>query len=280
MDKLTKAFKGDANLEDNRLRVVASTTGNIDRSGDVILPGAFKSAVLRDFETHGWIDIGHAWDGLPVAMPVSAKMSGDQLISEAEFHGTERGQEARQVVKERMDAGKSVSVSIGFMPDYSSARTFDSGAELLRWAEKDGLDVSAFDSPAIKGWKGATRAIAKVAELYEWSIVTVGMNPKAKAIAVKTFSLDDADSGCPLSEHLQLALGAAEDIATRLESLGEARAEKGAYIAAAHRESVESLIERLVALRGYFRADEPATAGIDEALRLRALQIRSAFITN
>ena len=259
--RLTKAFKAtQSEIAENSIRVVASTTGNIDRGGDVILPGAFKGAVLRDFERHGWIDIGHAWDGLPVAMPTSAKMSGDELICEAVFHGTERGQEARQVVSERMEAGKSVSVSVGFMPDYKSAVWFDSGDELVKWADKEG--IQNLDTKAIKSFKGFCRAIPKVVELFEWSIVTVGMNTRAKAVAVKTFSPDE-DSGCPLTEHLQLALGAAEEIVHRLEGLGESRASKGAHISPDHREPVESLIKRLDDVLKYL----PPTTTPDEGER-------------
>lgn len=181
---LTKSFEAKAELKDNRLKAVVSGTGYPDRTGDVIMPGAFKNAVLRDFERNGWIDIGHGWEDLPVGFPVSAKVEGDSLVSEAEFHSTQRGQDARTVCMERMQAGKSVSLSIGFGPDYSTVKWFEKGTDLLKWAKEQGYDESQLDVAAIKRL-GYCRAIPQVTELYEWSIVAIGANPRAKATEVK-----------------------------------------------------------------------------------------------
>lgn len=202
MDRLSAIFKGAGKVTDNQIEVIASTTGNIDRSGDVLAPGAFKSPVLRDFVENGAILVGHEWDDLPIGMPVSASVSNDQIISIAQFHNTDKGQEARTVAMERMEAGKSVSVSVGFMPDYDSVEWYESGKKMLESCEEKGMDMTKFDVNSIRKWAGSCRLIRSVSELFEWSIVLVGMNPRAKTISVKS----GESLGISLEEHLSLSL--------------------------------------------------------------------------
>jgi hypothetical protein len=201
MDAVQALFKAAGSITDNMIEVVASTVGNMDRSGDVIAPGAFKSAVLRDFVGNGAILAAHEWDDEPIGMPLSATVEGDKIISRAQFHTTEKGQTYRTIAKERMQAGKSVSVSVGFMPDYDSCHWFESGKALLQFAEEAGYDMPLFDSKAISK-VGSCRLIRSVSELFEWSIVLVGMNPKAKAREIKDFS----DASMSLEQHLELSL--------------------------------------------------------------------------
>jgi len=205
MDALRKEFKAAGTMQDNSIQAIASTTGNMDRSGDVIAPGAFKSSVLRDFVENGALLLGHDWDDLPCGYIESAKVSGDQLISSAIFHSDPESQRARIIAGERMGAGKSVSVSVGFMPDYDSVAYYDSGAGLLKAAEEMGMDLNQFDVKGIKAYKYGCRMIRSVVELFEWSIVLVSMNPRAKAIAVKDLSGGSAH-GLTLENELEISL--------------------------------------------------------------------------
>lgn len=274
---LHKAFKAvSAAITENRIRVVASTTGNLDRSGDVIMPGAFKNAVLRDFEQNGWIDVGHSWDGLGCAMPISAKVDGDELISEAEFYADEDAQCVKERCKQRMDAGKSVSASIGFMPDYATCKWFQTGKELLAWAEESGYNLASLDVAGLKAWKDYCRAIVTVKELFEWSIVAVGMNPRAKAIAVKTFS-DEQGAGTSLVEHFELVLATAEDLATRLESIQRTRqSESGRSLSPAHKANIDALHKRFGELSGFISDPTPDPDSSAAEERVADLQARIA----
>lgn len=183
-----------ASLADNTLRGAASTTGNMDRTGDVILPGAFKKT-LASFLANGFVAVGHDWDGLPVAMPTSAKEVGNQLVCEAKFHSTDEAQDARTVCMERLEAGLSVGLSIGFMIDWNEGYAyFPSGKELLDWCKESGYDMSLFDVKGITAYKGFCRAIKNVAELFEFSIVTVPANPNAIASDVKSAPAVDSKS--------------------------------------------------------------------------------------
>lgn len=225
MKRLDAIFKaGLKAITDNQITVVASTVGNMDRSGDVIAPGAFKSAVLRGFVDNGSILVGHDWDDLPIGMPMDAKVMGDEIVSTAQFHSTPKGQEARTIAMERMEAGKSVSVSVGFMPDYDQVSYYENGATMMKACEEMGMDVSTFD-PKIKAYKYGCRLIRSVSELFEWSIVLVGMNPKARAMAVKGLDLQDGDAGFTLENHLSISLAGIErafDVAKLRKSEGRA----------------------------------------------------------
>src|SRR5687767_9648233 len=75
----------EAELEGNKFRGYPSVMGNVDDGGDVIAPGAFKSAIDA-FLTEGIVPVGHDWLSLPVAIPMSAREEGNKLHAEAEFH--------------------------------------------------------------------------------------------------------------------------------------------------------------------------------------------------
>lgn len=192
--RLNKTFDlKAAELSENTIRGMASTYGNPDRVGDVIFPGFFKS-VLRQFKENGFVAVGHAWDGLPVAMPTVATEKYGGLYCEAVFHSTSAAQEARTVCKERIDNELSVGISVGFMPDYSdenSVKYFNSGKELATFIKENGYNESDFKMAEISKIKGWCRALIHCKELYEWSIVTVPCNPKAVAIGVKSMNQDE-----------------------------------------------------------------------------------------
>ncbi len=179
-----KALRGE--IADNTVRAVASTCGNPDRAGCVIMPGAFTKASLQYAVNDGWLDVSHEWE-LPIGFITEAKMQGDELHMEAQFHDTEDAQRVRQVVKERIEAKRSVSVSIGFMPDYATVKFFPSGDELLKWAKDEAFDMARLETKAIKalGW---CYAVPQVKEVFEFSICPVGMNPKAKVTEAKNLT--------------------------------------------------------------------------------------------
>jgi phage head maturation protease len=205
MEKQTAIFHALGAIKENQIEVTASTTGTMLRIGCVFAPGAFGKAALSGFVNDGAILVGHDWDDLPIGMPVSAKIENNELVSIAQFHTTEDGQDARTIAKERMDAGKTVSVSIGFMPDYSTLAYFNSGADMLKALEEAGEDLTQYDVKAIKAWKYSCSLIRTVAELYEWSIVLVGANQRAKARRVQSFNGDPAH-GLDLETHLEFSL--------------------------------------------------------------------------
>lgn len=205
MENKTAEFQAAATLKDNQIEVTASTEGTMLRNGYVFAPGAWTKSAQRGFAKDGAILVGHDWDDLPVGFPVSSRMEGAELVSVAQFHTTEKGQEARTIAKERMDNGLSVSVSVGFMPNYETESFFSNGADLLAAAEGEGMDMSRFDTKAIRAYKYGIQFCREVAEWFEWSIVLVGRNQLAKARQVHSLT-EDAAHGLPFEDHLEFSL--------------------------------------------------------------------------
>ncbi len=261
-------------IEDNSITVVASTMGTADdRCGDVIFPGAYKKC-LPGFLVNGFVALGHDWGGLPVAIPTACKEMGNQLVSTATFHSTQEAQDARTICKERMDAGKSVSVSVGFMPDYSDPDGvvwFEKGSDLLAWAKGKGFDTSLFDDKGIAklGW---CRAITKIAELFEWSIVGVGCNTGAKAVAVKSAALE----GKTFDQQFEEALGCLHSLADRWADIADNRKALGE----GHRVKLLSLLEALTPIAE--KSDPALGAVVTDAppddLESRILDLRIAAL--
>jgi HK97 family phage prohead protease len=134
------------------LQGYGSTWDNLDLAGEIVVKGAFSKTLDR-FKEAGFIALGHDWAGLPVATIADAHEDGKGLFVQGEFHSTDEAQKARTYVRERLERGKSVGLSIGYSVK-DSERT------------KDAL-------------------LLKELDLFEVSIVTVPCNPLANATAVK-----------------------------------------------------------------------------------------------
>lgn len=127
--------------------------GNVDKDTEIIAKGAF-SASLPGFIRDGFIACAHDWDE-GIATILDAHEDDYGLYLAAEFHSDDESQASRVKTMERISRGKTVGLSVGFMP--------------IEWSWDDQAGI---------------RTITK-AELFEVSIVTVPSNPMAQVIAVK-----------------------------------------------------------------------------------------------
>lgn len=209
------AFKADGDGP-GELTGYGSTFGNVDQGGDVILRGAFEAA-LPDFLYRGFVPIGHDWMGLPVASIADAKEDDNGLFFRAEFHSTPAAQEARTVVRERLERGKFVGLSIGFLPDY------DEGVSV----REDGV-----------------RVISKIKELAEVSIVTVPMNRLAGVDVAKS---DDGRpvSSLPLLDHAEWVLARTGELIERSHDKSAYRLKEGRTLSAANRTRLAGISEQM-----------------------------------
>lgn len=279
MDKILKAVAAGGQLEGNTIIGSGAVMGNVDRYGDVIFPGAFKG-VTKGFTTDGFMPVGHNWSDLPVCMPTKAYEKGADLVVEGEFHTTNAAQDAKTVVAERLSKGLSIGLSIGFCCAKEGVAFFEEGAALLDFAEKSGYDMSLFDTSAIK--KGRwLRAITKVAELFEVSIVTVPANPKAVVTALKSFNAfmggEEVPDGLSFAHHSATVLGAVREFVNRAADIKALRDEKGASI---DPNRVEE-IRQLQGLLGEMLSSVPVRQDVSaELLRLQreALEIDSELL--
>lgn len=133
----------------------AAVFGNVDDGGDVIQRGFF-APVLKDFLREGFMAAGHDWTK-PCGVPLQAREDSAGLLVTAAFHSDAESQRYRAIASERLAAGKTVGLSIGYEVAPGGATYRDDGARLL----------------------------TKASRLFEFSIVTVPMNREAIASDVK-----------------------------------------------------------------------------------------------
>lgn len=216
----------------------ASTFNGIDSYKDTIVPGAYAKTI-ETFLQSGFIAIGHAWSDIPIAFPTAAVEDEKGLVITAEFHSTNLAQDARKVVQERLGAGKSVGLSIGYkVPE---------GGFSMR---KDGV-----------------RELKEI-ELFEVSLVTVPADSRAGVTGAK----GESRAGLTLEDHSKAALAVVEDLVTRFAALGELRVKDGRVLSAANRarialacgtceEAVSALQDAGANLADLLAATEPAPKG-------------------
>jgi HK97 family phage prohead protease len=208
-----------------RLTGYAGAFNNLDRVGDIILPGAFKKT-LPSFLKTGFLTFGHNHDAVPVATFDVAREDDRGLWVEADFHSTPPAQEARVWAQERMERGKSVSLSIGYS------------------VPKDG---AAYD-------KGVRNL--KAIDLFEASLVNIPANPLAIVAGVK----DGLHDGLPYGDHLDAVLAAVREAVTRGAEIQELRKKQGRMLSSANAGKLQGMSEGLHAIL------EAIDALLDQAL--------------
>lgn len=152
-----KAFE-DEESDKRKFKAMASTFGNIDLTGDVIMPGAFTETIKKAKKTGRMPKVfTDHWRENRAGVLKSMIETENGLEIEGEFLNTTRGKDTYEEVK----AGALSDMSIGFRI----------------------LDVEYPDSPKEK-LKGIQRKIKRI-DLMEISFVPFPANPKANVLAVK-----------------------------------------------------------------------------------------------
>lgn len=217
----------------------ASTFANWDSMYERPVPGAFKRH-LADFLRDGFITVGHDWSSLPVATPIEAREDGVGLWIAAAFHTTAMAQAARTVVKERLERGKSVKLSIGFQ---ILADEYTEEGRLLR---------------EIK--------------LFEFSLVNVPANSQADVVGAKSDSQ-------PLINHYSAVHAAVEGFASRARAIQTLRAKEGRVLSSDNRARIEQLLTALDSVRSELHdllaSSEPKSAAKTHALYAEFLAIEA-----
>ena len=181
--------------------------GNVDHGGDVILPGAFKG-VIDDFLYRGFVPVSHNWLGLPIGTIVDAKETDAGLFFKAAFHSTQAAQDARTVMQERLERGKFVGLSIGYMADPDGIEFRDDGV----------------------------RVLSKMKELAEISFTMVPMNREAGVASVKSLTFHD---------EAETALAAVKGLIERTQALAAMRVKEGRTLSSANRTRLSGISEQM-----------------------------------
>lgn len=119
--------EGKAASEATTVSGYASVKNIRDSVGDVIVDGAYQR--LDESKNLGFTCINHNHSDLPVGYITELKEDPIGLYFEAKFHSTEDGKQAFTVIKERLEAGLFVGMSIGYKTEKAS------------YGEQDGMSV-------------------------------------------------------------------------------------------------------------------------------------------
>ena len=153
----------------------AAAFNNLDRTGDIILPGAFKDTIPA-FLKDGIIAWQHDWTE-PIGKPTHAEEDKKGLFIKGTLSDTARGRDARTLMKD----GVVKKMSIGYQTKDWAPHTDESLRSILgsSYSEYDASDLaSALD------WG----RILKRLDLYEASPVSVPANNQADITRVKSAS--------------------------------------------------------------------------------------------
>lgn len=267
----------EATASGNRIIGAPSVMGVMDRGGDVIAPGSFKKAI-KQFLTDGFVPVGHNWSDFDkiACTPEEMREDGLMLYSEAEWHTTEYAQSVKTIVEERIARGKSVGLSIGFSIASGGYARFDDGPGMLKFCKDNGIDTTGWDEKGIRAHNRTCWLITEIGELYEYSIVTVPMNPHATVSAVKQLSLDeDSPAGSRFEQTLDSVLAAVEGANERFASYRGLREKEGRPVSPDRLAQVEAIHEGLGKLIELAKQPVPNDA---DAARIRIAKARAGAL--
>lgn len=183
MDKFDKAVTASAKANDSGgFRGYAARFLNIDRQGDIILPGAFTKAVDEFMSDGGLVLADHVnKTSNVIGTLLEAQEDKTGLIVDVAFSATTAGQDARQLLREK--AVKKMSIA--FLAKKPERYTEKQVLEL--WSKYNYKPTQA----QLKLAKGGANVISEVAEILEVSIVAIPANPEASIITVKSSDLNE-----------------------------------------------------------------------------------------
>lgn len=153
--------------------------GVLDSYDDITVDGCFSEG-LAEFIQAGWSAPDHEW-GIKDEIGIIADASEDDrgLFVRTEFHPTADAQQIRDKVKHRLEKGKAVNLSIGYV---ALKWRYVSGREAIQYLKDPSADVVARLEKTAR-----VRLLLKV-KVYEVSVVSVGANPNSAVTAVKSMS--------------------------------------------------------------------------------------------
>jgi HK97 family phage prohead protease len=100
-----------------RIEGYANVFGVIDSYGDVTMPGTFAQD-LPEFLSAGYLTIDHDWSMDSISGDiVEAQEDTRGLFFASEFYTDDRSQARRRKMRERMDRGKVIELSIGYFAE-------------------------------------------------------------------------------------------------------------------------------------------------------------------
>jgi len=226
-------LKSDS-LQSGEFAGYGAAFSNLDRTGDIIAPGAF-TAGLPEFLANGFIAWMHEWDS-PIGKAIEAREDEQGLFIKGRISDTVQGRDALTLLRD----GVIKKLSIGYR--IKDAEFFNSLDELAAYARTNNITLRLDE---LDGVIGGVRLLKQI-ELYEISLVTVPANPEAAVTAVKELDAlieGGLHAGLPFTEHSLAVRAALAEFANRAKAIQELRQKEGRVLSNANRQKLQSVID-------------------------------------
>lgn len=176
MQRIEKAIESAVTADSGGFTGYASRFLNIDRQGDMILPGAYANSLPEFLDDGGVILADHVNKTLAVAATLRDAIEDKSgLLVSGGFSATETGQRLRQLLKE-----KAVNkMSISFMAASKKVKEADIHAIWKRYGYQPSNGQMQLS-------KSGANLISDVNEILEVSFVPIPANREAGIISVKS----------------------------------------------------------------------------------------------
>lgn len=123
----------------------ASVFDIVDEYQEATVRGSFTKS-LQTFISDGWLAEGHDWAKMGCGYVKDAYEDSYGLFVEFVYHGDVESQAIRQKITERIEAGKSVKLSIGY---YLIGYEFNKDDGIMKLTEINLKEVSVVNVPAL-----------------------------------------------------------------------------------------------------------------------------------
>jgi HK97 family phage prohead protease len=208
---------------------------NIDRVGDMILPGAFKDDLPR-FLADGVVCWQHDWMN-PIGVPLEASEDGYGLMTRCRVSKTSQGIDAMTLIRDKVVK----KLSIGYRVE---SYEWVDRAGLIAYLKGCGLSeqrqqgiIQQYDEMELDEC-----FLLKKIKLYEYSPVTVPANPNA--IITDSKNLGQL-SGLTFQQHSEAALSVVQGLAARVKSITSWREQHDKKANPIHAQLCEAIAEEL-----------------------------------
>jgi HK97 family phage prohead protease len=216
-------LESGGDLPENCFKLRAAVFSTVDRTGDVIAPGAFKNAI-PEFLAKGFISFNHQWrDGkAPIGKPTAAYEDDKGLVVEGKISETAEGKDVLTLMRD----GVITKASIGYQAKTARYLSETEGKALLGEAEYK----SAVSK--LRGGK-KIRHLIEINPLLEASPVTIPAHPNADVLGVKSDEATPAVTQT-LDDHTETLLAEVKSWTERMTDLSDLRFKEGRVLSGAN----------------------------------------------
>jgi HK97 family phage prohead protease len=233
-EHLVRSFEVKATEDGSGFEGLGAVFHNLDRTGDIIVPGAFADE-LSKFVESGFIGgLNHDWDN-PIGHPIEARETPQGLYIKAVFDDSDDARNVRAKMLPNPHSGRATvrQLSIGYN-EKDAERLTDPEAVKAYWVAK-GYSPTPGDLAALESRK-SVRLLKKV-HLYEVSPVSRPANELAAIFAAKSEAVPARD----FSAHSQEVVSAVGSFVSRAGGRVNARLKDGRELSGSNRTALQRL---------------------------------------